>query len=339
MKCPLQNWLIASGFIGFLFLMVSCSSSSQKQEPTLNVLVHDPFISYESEEFNQAIQLFEEKENIKINWISYGSVSPALLKKIQDPSFPVDLIYGIDNTMLGDFKDTQAFLPYQSEEISNIQEDLLLDKDYFFTPINYGWIAFEYSEKDFKGIIPKEIEDLLKEEGKNTYIISQPRTSDIGLLLALWLEAQGKNVSEILPALKKNSFALPPDWNSAWLLYSAKEAPLILTYGTSPAYNIFVENDYNHKTALDKENSYLQVEFMGISRHTKKEEKAKKFLDYMISETIQKTLPRKVWVLPSRKNIELPPEFATLEKPKKFLSHTPEEIKKLKEEWINSHWF
>lgn len=327
-------------FLGCLLLLATgCNKPKEENIKILNVLVHEPFLSSESEEFDKAIKSFEEKEEIKINWISYGAISPALIQKVQDSHFPIDLIYGVDNTTLEDFKETNSFISYQPIGIVDIQEDLLLDKDDFFTPINYGWLAFEYSTEDFKGNPPSSIEDFLKEEWKNSYIVSQPRTSDIGLLLALWLEAQGKQVSDFLPALMKNSFIVTPDWSSSWLLYSAKESPFVLTYGTSPAYSTFYENNKNYKTVFDKENSYLQIEFMGISTHTKEEEKAKKLLDYMISEEIQKTLPRKVWVMPAHKGVPLPPEFNSLEKPKKLFSHTPEEIKKLKEDWLTTSWF
>lgn len=331
----LFSFLIGSSF----FLFASCANTPKEKIPSLNVLVHDAFLSSESEEFDNAIKVFEEKEKIKINWISYGNVSPALLKKVQNPNFPIDLLYGVDNTTLGDFKDTNSFISYQPEGIDYIQENLLLDKDFFFVPINYGWIALEYSTDNLKKNPPEKIEDLLKEEWKGSYLISNPRTSDLGLLLALWLESQGKKVSELLPALMQNSFLITPDWSSSWLLYMAKEAPLIFTYGTSPTYNIFIEKNENYKTTLDEESSYLQIEFMGISSYTKEEEKAKKFLDYMISEEVQKTIPRKVWVMPSRKEIDLPTEFKSLHIPHKLFSHTPEEIKKLKEEWLNSSWF
>ncbi|KAL0265489.1 UNVERIFIED_CONTAM: hypothetical protein PYX00_010992 [Menopon gallinae] len=250
-----------------------------------------------------------------------------------DCEMTVDLVYGMDNTNLLDFKESRQFLVYESKELKNLIEELKLDKDYIFTPINYGWLAFEYSEQLWKESLPESIEDLCKKEFKNTYILINPRLNGVGFLFVLWLDACQYNVSQVFPKLVKNAFSLAPDWSAAYALYTLDEAPFVLTYSSSPAYHQIIEGDCSQKTVLDKKNGYLQVEFMAIAKRSGKKELAKKFLDYMLSEEIQKTLPEKVWVFPARKNVALPPAFEKIERPKKLLSHSPEEIHKLKKIW------
>jgi thiamine transport system substrate-binding protein len=258
---------------------------------------------------------------------------------MKDPSFQIDLLYGVDNTMLVEFKESGLFHAYLPENSDLLLSEIRLDQDHFFTPINYGWLGFEYSLDGWDKGFPSYLTDLVREPWRHQYILTNPRTSDVGLLFALWLDAAGFDVEKELPLLKENAFILAPNWGSAYTLYVSGEAPFVLTYGTSPAYHAYVEGDEDQRTTLDKENSYVHIEFMGIAKNSHDTELSQRFLDYMLSDKVQSTLPRKVWVLPSRTDISLPEEFEGITRPEKLLSHTPERIKELKEIWFASRWF
>ena len=57
---------------------------------------------------------------------------------------------------------------------------------------------------------------------------------------------------------------MAPGWSEAYALFTKGEAPMVLSYTTSPAYHVIAENTDRYKAASFAEGHYLQVEVGGI---------------------------------------------------------------------------
>lgn len=328
--------------ITLLLSMMSCWHSKNNLANdviSLRVFIDENFAGAESSDFDSLINNFEKREKVKIEWISYKNNPRFVLENIQkDPNFAIDMLYGIDNMNLLDFVDSQLFEPYISSENDSIVTEINFDVTHSFTPLNFSFLGFEFSQENWKKEIPQNFNDLTREPWKNNYILMNPRTSGTGMLYLLWMEAKGEDVERLFKSLKSNAFAIVPDWSTGYMLYNAKESPFVPTYTTSPAYHIFHDNDHSQKIALADETSYPTTQYIGILKKSPHLELCKKFLDYLLSSQVQSAITRKVWGYPARRDAKLPDEFKELTLPKKILSHSPEQIRELTRKWLSSDW-
>ena len=111
---------------------------------------------------------------------------------------------------------------------------------------------------------------------------------------------------------------------------------MVLSYTTSPAYHMIVEGNNDYYAANFSEGHYIQVEVAGILKNSENKILARKFLNFMISEKFQNTIPTGNWMYPIIElNEKLPEEFSKLIIPNKTLLQGSESISKNKKKWIN----
>ena len=59
---------------------------------------------------------------------------------------------------------------------------------------------------------------------------------------------------------------MTPGWSEAYGLFTKGEAPMVLSYTTSPAYHMVAENTERYQAAAFREGHYLQIEVAGPDR-------------------------------------------------------------------------
>ena len=78
--------------------------------------------------------------------------------------------------------------------------------------------------------------------------------------------------------------------------------PIVVSYASSPAANPAT------KALLDS--CFRQVEYVGVLRGAANTEGAKKLVDFMLGEQVQRALPDSMYVYPVRDNTPLPESWA-----------------------------
>ncbi len=74
-------------------------------------------------------------------------------------------------------------------------------------------------------------------------------------------------------------------------MFTSGEAPIVLSYATSPAYHVEYEDITRYKAFIPKDGGYLQIEGAGIVKNCAHKELAEKFIDWMLTEDFQREIP------------------------------------------------
>ena len=100
-------------------------------------------------------------------------------------------------------------------------------------------------------------------------------------------------------------------WSEGWGMFQNGEAPLCISYTTSPAYNVEYENDSRYVALIFDEGHVHQVEGFGLLKNAPNPNGAKAFMDFMISKEAQETLPLTQWMYPVNSSVNLPDSYKT----------------------------
>ncbi len=310
------------------------SCEKKGNETSLVIYTHDSFIS-EWGPGPQVIPMFEEKYGIEVNMISAGDTGQMLSRAIMEADKPeADLIIGIDNNMLSKAVGSGILSPYKSKNLDNIQEELLFDKDFYLTPYDYGYFSIIFDSEKIKKP-PLSLEDLTRPEYSNKLILMDPRTSSPGLGFLLWtISEYGENFTEYWDRLKPSILTIAEGWDSGYGLFTTGEAPMVLSYTTSPAYHVEYDKTNRYQAVVFPKGNYMQIEGMGIIKGAAHRKAAEKFIDFMLTEDFQRVIPLTNWMFPVSKSTELPESFEYALKPGISLQLDADEILGNHEKWL-----
>lgn len=308
----------------------------EKAPETLVVYSYDSFAS-EWGAGPTIISRFEEMYGVKVDLHAPGdgvTVFSQLVLEKDDPK--ADVVIGLDNNLLARTLNEGILEPYKSPEIKKIDDSLIFDKTYHLTPYDYGYFAICYDSKLIKDL-PESLEDLTKEQYKDSLVLMDPRTSTPGLGFLLWtISVYGDDYLSYWDRLKPSILTISESWSSGYGLFLNGEAPLVLSYSTSPAYHVEYENSTRYRAIEFSEGNYQHIEGMGIVKGTKRRELAEKFIDLMLDESSQKTLALSNIMFPIVGDTKLPDSFDYAFHAKKPLLLASPEIEKNYDSWIQS---
>ncbi len=326
MKKTLFYVKILTIFVLFIF-STACGKSNQSSQ-TID-LITDELVIYCFDSFASwglgpsVIPEFERLYDCKVTLESTGSGGTILNRVILEKDNPkADIAIGINNSHLHRALSEDVFISYKPENLVNItDEDLLIDNTYTFIPYEYSYYAFVYDSEVLK-TPPKTFGEMHSSMWKDKLIFIDPRTSSPGYGLLIWtLSIYGdRGFEQFWNSLKNNILFSPPSWNEAYSAFLAGEAPIVLSYATSPAYHIENEKTTRYKAFIPEEGGFREIGFAGIIKGSKNMYLAKKFIEYMLTEDFQKHIPEKQWTMPVIDNIELPASYASMPVPTQDLS-------------------
>jgi len=335
-----------------LFLTAGCEptkstppASESGEQLVLNVMTHDSFSASDT-----VISNFEQQNNVKVNFLKSGDTGGALNRAILSKESPLaDVFYGVDNTFLTRAITADIFEPYQSPELSNVDESFILDQDYRVLPVDYGDVCINYDKAYFteKNLsLPQSLEDLLKPDYKGLLVVENPALSSPGLafLLATISHFGEDSYLDYWKGLRENGLVVVNDWETAYYTnFSASSGrgpqPMVVSYGTSPAAEVIFADekldDAPTASLVGTDMCYRQIEFVGILKGTKNRQLAEKFVDFMLSKDFQEDIPMQMFVYPVNKLAVLPQEFVDYtQSPDKPASLPSEIIDTNRERWI-----
>lgn len=309
----MRHTIIAAGLSVF-------AGAAAAQTPVLTVYTYDSFVTEWGP--GPAVEAaFEETCGCDLQFVAAGD-GAALLSRIrlEGERTEADIMLGIDTNLTAAAAETGLFMPHGVDTNGLVLPTAWLDET--FVPYNWGFFAFVHNT-DLANV-PSTFEELAASD--ISIIIQDPRSSTPGLGLLMWVEAAyGERAPEIWADLADNVVTVTPGWSEAYGLFLEGEADMVLSYTTSPAFHIIVEEDDTKTSAEFNEGHYMQVEVAGILANTDQPELAAQFLDFMLEEQFQSVIPTTNWMYPSALPIDaLPPGFETLLRPNTALLFTPE---------------
>ena len=138
----------------------------------------------------------------------------------------------------------------------------------------------------------------------------------------LWVKAvYGDKAPEAWAKLKDRVLTVTPGWSEAYGLFTKGEAPMVLSYTTSPAYHMVAER-HREVSGGGFRGGPLPADRGG--RHDRRRARRtrwrQKFLTFMTGPAFQDVIPETNWMFPAGKTDKpLNPAFGKLVEPAKTL--------------------
>ncbi|GAK52914.1 bacterial extracellular solute-binding protein, putative [Candidatus Moduliflexus flocculans] len=302
----------------------------------LVVYAYDSFISWGLAE--ATIHAFEQANNCNVTLVGVGDAGQVLNRAILEKDAPqADVIVGIDNTYIAKALQHDILEPYQSPMLEVIPDALRFDPSFHLTPFEYGFIAFVYDTQTIQ-TPPASLNALTDPQWKEKIILEDPRTSSPGVAFLLWTIAVfgEEGYLDYWKRLQPSLLTITSGWDSAYGMFTNGEAPMVLSYATSPAYHVETEQSTRYQAVPSEEGYYRQIEGVGILKGTKHRALAEKFIDFMLTDEFQQEIPLTQWVFPVNKHVELPKSFDYAAKTEKFLSLDPKLINERYDAWLKA---
>lgn len=283
----------------------------------------------------QVKKAFEAECGCEVDFVSVAD-GVALLNrvKLEGASTKADIVLGLDTNLTAEAKATGLFAQHGAVgENVKVPGDW---KDDTFVPYDYGYFAVVYDTEKLK-IPPKSLKELVEGDPEQKIAIQDPRTSTPGLGLLLWVKSvYGDKAPEAWAKLKGRVLTVTPGWSEAYGLFTKGEAPMVLSYTTSPAYHMVADKSERYQAASFEEGHYLQIEVAGITTTGAKNPLSEKFMAFMTSPGFQDVVPETNWMLPAGKTDKpLDPAFDRLVKPAKTLLFSADEVAANRKAWVD----
>lgn len=331
----------------FVFIIIGISAylffsnkSVSTADTDLTIYAYDSFVS-EWGPGPKIFPVFEEEYGIKVTVISAGDAGQVLQRAIiEKNNVNADLLIGIDNNLLSTAIAADVLEPYKSPNLKYLPAELIFDKTNHITPFDYGYFSINYDSEKITEV-PTSLNDLLKPEYEKSLILMDPRTSSPGLGFMLWTISEfGDDFTNYWTELMPSVLTITDGWDSGYGLFTQGEAPMVLSYTTSPAYHAEYENTDRYRSAVFESGHYMQVEGISIVKNAKNRKAAEMFVDFILEAKIQKEIPLTNWMYPVRQDTTLPESFKMAPKPDKSLmmdsAIIESELDRWIEEWTNA---
>lgn len=280
-------------------------------------------------------EAFEEECACTLQFVALDSSIGMLSRlRLEGESNQADVVLGLDLNVMTEARESGLLAPHGLAP-DNLALPIQWSDDTFL-PFDYGFFAFVYDTQTLKSP-PQSLKELVDAPDDLKIILQDPRSSTPGLGLLLWMRAvYGDDASEAWAKLARKTVTTTKGWSEAYGLFLEGEAPLVLSYTTSPAYHMIAENETRYQAAAFNEGHYLQVEVAAMTKATDDPELARQFLRFMLTPGFQNNIPTAQWMYPA---IELPdgfpPAYDRLVQPTRALLIPSEEVAAQRKAWID----
>ncbi|MEA3292722.1 MAG: thiamine ABC transporter substrate binding subunit [Pseudomonadota bacterium] len=271
-------------------------SAANAGENVLTVYTYDSFSS-EWGPGPKIKQLFEERCGCKLRFVAVDSSTGILSRvRLEGRGSPADIVLGLDTSLAGEAEKTGLLAPHGLELPA---QKLPLDwRSPVFVPFDYGYFAFVYNSERTPNP-PASFEALLNAPESLKIIIQDPRSSTPGLGLLLWIKSiYGERAEEVWRRLAPRIVTVTKGWSEAWGLFLDGEADMVLSYTTSPAYKIIVDQEPQYHAAAFEEGHYMQIELAAKLKNAPHPDLADRFLAFIQTPEFQSAIPTGNWMYP-----------------------------------------
>ncbi|MBL0933277.1 MAG: thiamine ABC transporter substrate binding subunit [Rhizobiaceae bacterium] len=278
---------------------------------------------------------FEAECGCTVNFVSAAD-GVALLNrlKLEGESTEADIVLGLDTNLTHEARESGLFAPH-GISLENVSVPGGWTDD-MFVPFDYGYFAFVYDTEAID-TPPASLAELVDGDPEQKIVIQDPRTSTPGLGLLLWMKAvYGEEAEAAWEKLSVRVLTVTPGWSEAYGLFTSGEAPMVLSYTTSPAYHQIAERTDRYQAAIFEEGHYLQVEVAASTVTGAENPLTKEFLAFMTGPGFQDAIPEHNWMFPAGPTSEpLNPVFEDAVAPEDALKLPAEEIAGKRSAWVD----
>lgn len=311
------------------------SASTVFAKDTLTVYTYESFTS-EWGPGPVVKEAFEKTCDCELNFVALDS-STGILSRVQleGESTRADVVLGLDTNLMALAEDTGLLEP-SGVDTSALSLPIEWNSD-VFVPFDYGYFAFVYDTEQLPEP-PTSFDALIDAPDDLKIIIQDPRTSTPGLGLLLWMKSvYGDAAAEKWEALQPKILTVTKGWSEAYFsLFLAGEAPMVLSYSTSPGYHMAIDETEQYQAAAFDEGHYLQVEVAALLKSSKNKELGRKFLSFMLTPEFQTAIPLTNVMYPATDiGDELPEAFTRLIEPASTLLIDSATVRDQRKAWID----
>ncbi len=327
-------------FLSFLAALVAALTSVGASAPRagngeLTVYTYSSFVSEWGP--GPAIETaFEAECGCDLEWVAVEDGAALLSRlRLEGDETEADIVLGLDTSLMASAAETGLFAPHGVTMPEFAWTDLWVDQ--LFVPFDYGYFAVIYDSKVVTDP-PTSLDDLVTGSPAEKILLEDPRTSTPGLGFLLWMRSVYGNVA---PGkwrdLADRILTVAPGWSEAYGMFLDGEAPMVLSYTTSPAYHINAEGTDRYKAAIFSEGHYMQIEVAGMTRVSDVPDLAKQFLAFVLTDGFQATIPTGNWMYPVvLPNEPLPAGFEdVVQRDSQALLFAPETVAANRQAWID----
>ena len=263
--------------------------------------------------------------------------SAGILNRVQleGDNTKADVVLGLDTNLMAIAEDSGLLA---ESGIDTSELSLPIDwTSKTFVPFDYGYFAFVY-DTEALATPPDSFEALINAPDDVKIIIQDPRTSTPGLGLLLWLKSvYGDEAAAKWEALQPRILTVTKGWSEAYFsLFLNGEAPMVLSYSTSPGYHMEIDETERYQAAAFSEGHYLQVEVAALLKRSPNQELGQEFLTYLTSKEAQSAIPLSNVMFPVVDlGDDLPASFNKLITPASTHLISSEEVRDNRKQWVN----
>jgi len=316
-------------------LLAVCPASLKAQSRELVIYAYDSFVA-EWGPGPKVIPLFEKAQNCKVTLVSKGDAGQVLSAAVLEKAAPkADVLLGMDNNLVRKAIQADVLQVYAPRNLSLVAPGLDFDPTHHLIPFDFGYFCVIWDSQKLANP-PKTLADLTKPEYAKKLILMDPRTSTPGLgFLANVVAAKGAQWPAFWKALKPSILTITSGWDAGYGMFTQGEAPLVISYTTSPAYHVENDKTDRYKALLFPEGLIMQVEGAGIVKGARHPELAKAFIEFMLTPAFQNELPLTQWMYPVNASVKLPASYNAAPKPAKVLKANPALLDQALAQWAD----
>lgn len=278
---------------------------------------------------------FEAQCDCTIEWVAPGDGVAVLSRlRFEGDTTDADLVLGLDQNLIVAAEETGLIARHETD-LSALALPVEWTSE-TFVPFDYGYFAVMYDAQAIDNP-PASLAELIAGDADQPLVIQDPRTSTPGLGMVLWMKAvYGDEAAEKWAELSDRILTVTPGWSEAYGLFTEGETPMVLSYTTSAAYHMLVEEEERYQALAFDEGHYMQIEVAAAIEGSPEIDLAREFLAFMISEQAQSVMPVNHWMLPVTALDEpLPAPFERLVEPSQVLLIDAQTVAAQRSAWVD----
>ncbi|HVL48555.1 MAG TPA: thiamine ABC transporter substrate-binding protein [Candidatus Thermoplasmatota archaeon] len=236
------------------------------------------------------------------------------------PSF--DVIYGIDNVLLGRATRDGVFRAYEPTLASRIDPAFALGPKWPATPVSHGYIAVNVDPR--ANLTIETLDDVRAHADR--FVTEDPRTSTpgLGFLIAtvgVYGEDDDDDYLDYWKDLFDGGVLVTSSWTDAyvnhftggygqWETGARVDRPIVTSYTTSPAYEMYYGYDTLNANVLAPNATFHQIQTMGVANGTKNLAAAEAWIEFTLTDAFQATLAEQEAIYPVARSVSVESVFA-----------------------------
>ena len=278
---------------------------------------------------------FESQCGCDVEWVAVDDAALLLTRlRLEGDKTEADIVLGLDTNLMAEAKAT-GLLQSHGIDMAGLDLPIAWD-DPVFVPFDYGYFAIVYDSERLREP-PTSLAELVENGDGPKLIIQDPRTSTPGLGLLLWVrDVYGDDAAAAWTKLNERILTVTKGWGEAYGLFLDGEAPMVLSYTTSPVYHQIVDETDRYRAAIFAEGHYLQIELAAMTAGTENMQLARDFMAFVLSHDFQEAIPTGNWMYPAIDLGDgLAQAFHDLPRPPQALLIDPDEVAAHRSQWID----